>query len=76
MELVGVGWSHLGDQFSVGFAAPRIISGRHCRLGGLGGLGGRGAMRTLRSGLVNSLASTSLAVRISYQSHESQDLWA
>ena len=24
-------WSHLCDQFSVGFAAPRIISGRHGR---------------------------------------------
>ena len=57
----GGGLSHLCDQFCVGFAAPGIISGRHCRL------------RGLRTVLVNSSASTSLAVRISYQS---QDLWA
>ena len=27
----GGGLSHLCDQFCVGFAAPGIISGRHCR---------------------------------------------
>ena len=29
----GGGLSHLCDQFSVGLAAPRIVSGRHGRLG-------------------------------------------
>ena len=47
--------SHLGDQFSVGLAAPGIISGRH----------GRGTLIGLRPSLVNCSASTSVADRIS-----------